>query len=478
MTNVRKIGFILGPVLFFALLSLQEVSPLEPTAWKVLAMTAWMVTWWITEAIPIPVTAILPMVLLPLLQIFNIREATASYADPIIFLFMGGFLIALGLEKHHLHTRIALNLIKITGTNSNGIVLGFMLATAFLSMWISNTAATVMMLPIAMSIIELIPRNQPELAKSHDFKMFALCLMLGVAYAANIGGTATIIGTPPNIVLVGFAQTMLHQDLSFSKWLLIGLPFAATMLLLTFFMLTRFLYPSKMGSISGSRQVVDQKIRELGPVSTAEKRVSLVFGLTALSWIFRSPLNQLIGQNILNDTIIAMTGGILMFIVPSGNGKALLSWKDSKRLAWGILLLFGGGLTLAKSLEEAGIIQIIGQSIQENGSFGVLLVLFLLITVMLFMTELMSNVALATIFIPVVIGIAGGLGVEPLYFAIPVTLASSCAFMMPISTPPNAIVFSSGFIRMDQMVKAGVWLNLISIFILMILGSSIVRWIY
>ena len=478
MNKVQKIGFILGPVLFFVLLSLQNREPFDPIAWKVLAMASLMVVWWITEAIPIPATALLPMILLPLLQVFPIRESAAPYADPIIFLFMGGFLIALGLEKHNLHTRIALNLIRITGTNANGIVLGFMIATAFLSMWISNTATTVMMLPIAMSIVELIPRNQPELAKTRGYKMFALALMLGVAYSANIGGTATIIGTPPNVVLVGYAQTMLQHDLSFSKWLGIGLPFAISMLVLTYLVITRILYPSKMGSVSGSREVVNQKLKELGPISLAEKRVSFVFGLTALSWIFRSPLNQLIGQNILNDTIIAMSGGLLMFIIPSGNGKALLGWKDTKRLAWGILLLFGGGLALAKAMETAGIIQIIGQSIQENSAMGIVLVLFLLVTVMLFMTEIMSNVALATIFIPVVIGIAQGLGVEPLHFAIPVTLASSCAFMMPISTPPTAIVFSSGFIKMDQMVRAGIILNLISILMLILLSTTLIEWIY
>jgi len=418
------------------------------------------------------------MVLLPIMKVFSIDQSTAPYADPIIFLFMGGFLIALGLEKHKLHTRIALNLVKITGTNANGIVLGFMLATAFLSMWISNTATTVMMLPIAMSVIELIPKNQPELAKSNEFRLFALSLTLGIAYAANIGGTATIIGTPPNVVLVGYAHELIQHDLSFSRWLGIGLPFAGIMLMITYYMLTRVLYRSKIGSISGSKDVVIQKLQELGAYSTAEKRVTLIFGLTAFAWIFRSPINQLIGQNVLNDTIIAMTGGIMMFIVPAGDGKRILSWKDTNKMAWGILILFGGGLTLAAAMQDTGIIQLIGDSIKNSNTLGIVVVLFLLITVMLYMTELMSNVALTTIFIPVVIGIAKGLGADPLLFAVPVTLAASCAFMMPISTPPNAIVFSSGFIRMNQMVKAGFWLNIISIIILMILSTTLVKLLY
>jgi len=440
-----------------------------------------MIIWWVTEAIPIYVTALLPMVCLPLLGIFSIAESTVSYANPIIFLFMGGFIIAIGLEKHNLHSRIALNLIKLTGTNVNGIILGFMLATAFLSMWISNTATTVMMLPIAMSVINLLQKPVADHSISEQsFRKFSLGLMLSIAYAANIGGTATIIGTPPNVVLAGYIRQFYQIDLDFSKWLMIGFPVSFTLLFITYFLITRVLFPSRIGTIPGSSQLVEDQLKALGKFTKEEKLVAIVFTLTAASWILRKPINQLIGQNLLNDTIIAMTGGILMFLMPVKFKKAefLLNWEDMKRLPWGILILFGGGLTLAKGLQETGIIQLIGSNIAGMPDISLWVMLLLLTSVMLFMTELMSNVALTTIFIPVVIGIANGLGINGLIFAIPVTLAASCAFMMPISTPPNAIVFSSGQIRIKDMMRAGFILNLISILVLMLAAYTVIQWVY
>lgn len=473
----------MGPLFFLVITIISNVEILEQNAWYVIGLAAWMVTWWISEAAPIPVTALLPLFLFPVLGVFPIVESTAPYASPIIFLFMGGFLIALGLQKHGLHKRIALNLIRLTGTSANGIILGFMIATAFLSMWISNTATTVMMLPIAMSVINLIVENDKTKAdenKQHSLQLFALALLLSIAYAANIGGTATIIGTPPNVVLVGYLKQMLEYDMDFSKWLLIGLPFSIILLILTYFILTRFLFPNRLGVIEGSTALIKDQLGKLGRMSREENLVAFIFALTAFGWIFKKFINLALGGEYLNDTITAMAGGVLMFLMPVDikKGHFLMNWEDTVKLPWGILILFGGGLCLAKGMEVTGLIQLIGDSIAGNKQIALWLVITLLIITMLFMTELMSNVALTTIFIPVVIGIAISIGIDPLLVAIPVTLASSCAFMMPISTPPNAIVFSSGRIKMKEMVKAGFVLNIVSILVLMFATYTIIQWVF
>jgi sodium-dependent dicarboxylate transporter 2/3/5 len=478
---VKYIGLIIGPVLFFILSNLQSEN-LSSEAWKVLGLGIWMVIWWATEAAPIPATALLPIVVYPLSNVASVTEATAPYASPIIFLFMGGFLIALGLEKHNLHKRIALNLIKITGTHANGIILGFMISTAFLSMWISNTATAVMMLPIAMSVIGLMESSDKRLSHpdhQKSFSMFSLGLLLSIAYSANVGGTATIIGTPPNVVLVGFLNEFLGYEVEFSQWLLIGIPISVVLLGLVYIMLTRVLYPNNLGVIEGSAEVIQQQLTNLGKLSKEEKLVTIVFTLTACGWIFKQYINMAIGSPLLNDTVTAMAGGVLMFIVPVKlrKGKFLMKWSDTKRLPWGILILFGGGLSLARGMESTGLIQLIGDSIAGN-NFSIVILTTLLITTMLFMTEVMSNVALTTIFIPVVLGIAQGLSIEPLGVAIPVTLAASCAFMMPISTPPNAIVFASGRIKIKQMMQAGFLLNLISILVLAIAAFTIIKWVF
>lgn len=477
MKRLNWLLILLGPIIFIIVLRFQDSQYLTPEIWRVLALTAWMVTWWITEAVPIPVTALLPMIMLPLLQIFKIADATAPYASPIIFLFMGGFMIAIALEKHNLHLRIALNLIKITGTSGNGIILGFMLSTALLSMWISNTATAVMMLPVATSVISLLLENtEPDKA----YKNFALSLMLSIAYAANIGGTITLIGTPPNIVMAGYLRQMLGYEMQFSQWLLMGIPTGLLLLFTCYFLLTRVLFPNRMKNIEGSEQVIMNKLHQLGAVSREEMLVMIIFAITALCWIFKSQLNQAIGVDLLSDTTIAMAGGALMFIVPVNfrGSTSLLQWEDTTKLPWGILILFGGGMCLAKSLEEVGIIQLIGDAVSNYHGTSLLVLTFVVTAIVLLMTELMSNVALVAIFIPVVIGVSNGLDVNPLILVIPATLASSCAFMMPISTPPNAIVFASGHIRMRDMMKAGIWLNIVAIIILTMATSWLVNLIF
>ena len=484
-------GFLLGPVLFLILINVVTLpESLAPNAGTVMAIGTWMVIWWITEAVPLFVTALLPLVLFPLLGVADMTATAAPYANPIIFLFMGGFLIALAMEKRNLHTRIALNLIRVTGTHANGIILGFMLATAFLSMWISNTAATVMMLPIALSVVNLLRENNPG-DTPKGYGKFALALMLCIAYSANIGGTATIIGTPPNVVFLGYMKQFYDRDIAFGQWLLIGIPFTVIMLTATFFLTTRVLFPHGLGKLAGSAQLVRDKLKALGAMSKAEKLVGVIFFLTAACWIFQQNINEFLClllndtqevacRSYLNNTNIAMAGGVLMFITPVNlaEHEFVLDWQSTEKLPWGILLLFGGGLCLANGMEKTGIIQFVGDQIAQGPDMAFWILILLLTTFMLFMTEFMSNVALTVIFLPVVLGIADGLQVEPVYLAIPVTLASSCAFMMPVSTPPNAVVFSSGHIKIMDMVKAGFFLNIISIILLLLLSVTLLPLVF
>ncbi len=470
----KKIGLFLGPVAFLCILLLPTLPPLTPEGQGVIAVAIWMLTWWISEAAQLPVTALLPIILLPLLGISkNIEEATSSYANPVIFLFMGGFMIALALEKWNLHRRIALSIVQRIGTNADGILLGFMLATAFLSMWISNTATAVMMLPIASSMIKILKDSLPE----EDPKManFSLVMMLGIAYSANIGGVATIVGTPPNSVLASIFLGQYGYEISFANWFVIGLPFSTLLLLLTYVILVKIIYPNHLGRFEASEAIIQEELDKLGKPSLGERLTLLVFVLTASLWIFRGGINWLVPGLGLNDPMIAMLGTVVLFILPVSwkQGKFILSWEDTKNLPWGILLLFGGGLSLAAAMEKTGLIQLIAGSVSEQRGLDIFWITFLLSFTVLMLTEVMSNVALVTVMIPVVAGIAISLGENPLLFTIPVTMASSCAFMLPMATPPNAIVFASGNIEVSQMIKAGIYLNIISVVVIMLVCWTI-----
>jgi len=432
---------------------------------NVLAVAAWMLVWWILEVFPIFITALLPMVFFPALGILSVSETFMPYASPIIFLFLGGFIIALAMEERRLHERISYGLIKLTGTKPQQIVLGFMVATALVAMWISNTATAVMLLPIALSVSRLMEEQSSDKALLSRFR---LVLMLGIAYAANIGGTMTLIGTPPNLVFAGYYFETFGVDFPFSRWFIFGVPTGATLLFITYHLLTKVIYPIKGQEVEGVKELIQEKWTALGKMTRPEIAVLAVFTLTVSLWIFAQPLNSLIGQRVFNNTNIAMFGGILMFVTPVNFKKSefILEWKSTVKLPWGILLLFGGGLALAKGLDTAGIIQIIGDYIANSMSLSPLFLVIILTAFAVFATELMSNVALVTVLLPVVIGIGQSTGVDPLLLAIPVTLAASCAFMMPISTPPNAVVYSSGYVNVKQMMRAGIWLNLISIAII------------
>lgn len=466
------LALLSGP-LFFAFALLINPFGLDEQANKVLAVAFLMIAWWIAEALPMPAVALLPLVLFPFMGIAKISEAAAPYANEVVFLFMGGFMIGLGIEKWNLHKRIALSIVQFTGTNGNRIILGFILATGMISMWLSNTATTMMMLPIAASVISVVVsknENNPQL------RHFAVCMMLAIAYAANFGGIATIIGTPPNVAYASFVSKQLNNDISFSAWMLIGLPVSICLLFSLYFVLIK-LFPSKIDSNEEMKLLIKDELAALGPMTIPEKRVLYIFLTTAALWIFRDLINKLDLVK-LDDNMIAVFGGLLMFIVPAGKGikqnERILVWSDTSRMAWGILLLFGGGITLAAALEKAGLIKMLGNWLAGFSGSSVVILVIAITVISLFISEVMSNVAQVIVFAPVVTGIATATAVDPYMLGIPMTLAASCASMMPMGTPPNAIVFSSGHLKMNEMMKAGLVMNLISIILIILSGLFLV----
>lgn len=472
MNTSKRLGLFLGPILFLIVLLL-PTPLLNKEGDAVIAVALWMVIWWISEAVSISVTALLPLLLFPLLDIMPIAEVGNNYGSPIIFLFFGGFVMALALEKVNLHRRIALNIIKITGTTPNKVVLGFMIATAALSMWISNTATAVVMLPIAMSVIKLLVDDSDGFTQKD--KNFSISVMLGIAFSANAGGIATVIGTPPNSILIGLLENEYQIEISFLKWMAFGLPFSIIMIALSYITLVHLIFPSKGLNFTASKEVIKNELEKLGPTAPKEKMVLVIFGVTVSLWIFRTLINAALPNLGLTDTMISIFAAIALFSIPFNlkKGDFILQWKDTEKLAWGILILFGGGLALANGMSVTGIVDRVSQAIAA-GNFSVSMTAGLLIVLMLFMTELMSNVALVAVLAPVVAGIAIGLGLPIVYLLIPVTMASSCAFMLPMATPPNAIVFASGFIEVKDMVKAGIILNLVAVLLLILLFEFII----
>ncbi|MDC6351292.1 DASS family sodium-coupled anion symporter [Zeaxanthinibacter sp. PT1] len=472
MALSKKIGLLLGPALFFLILML-PFDLVSDSGDRVIAVALWMITWWITESVSISVTALLPLFLFPLLKIMPIGEVGANYGSPIIFLFFGGFVLALALEKVNLHKRIALNIIRITGTTPNRVVLGFMIATAALSMWISNTASTVVMLPIALSVIKLLINDADGFTK--DDQNFALSVMLGIAFSANAGGIATVIGTPPNSVLIGLLENEYNIQISFLKWMTLGLPFSIVLLTICYLVLVKWMFPNKQLKFDASHEVIQDELEKLGPTTGKEKMVLSIFGLTVFLWIFRTVINGIFPWLELSDTLISMMGAISLFAIPFNykKGDFILGWQDTEKLAWGILILFGGGLALANGMSVSGIVDMVSAAIATS-NVSILVTAAMLIFLMLFMTELMSNVALVAVLAPVVAGIAIGLNIPMLHLLIPVTIASSCAFMLPMATPPNAIVFASGYIQVHQMARVGIILNLIAVVLLVMLFEWVI----
>jgi sodium-dependent dicarboxylate transporter 2/3/5 len=443
------------------------INPLSlaNNASTVLTIAILMVSLWVTDALPMPVVAILPLILFPLLKISTLEETSKSYANPVIFLFFGGFMLGLAIEKLDLHKRIALNIIKKTGTSGDKIVLGFILATGLLSMWLSNTATTMMMYPIALSVIAVISQNKQEGA---NYGHFNLTIMLAIAYAANIGGIATIIGTPPNVAYIGYFQSKYNTDLDFMSWMLLCTPIAILLLIALYFVMVKWLYPNHIKYDLSSQNLMHDQIKTLGPITIPEQRVLIVFLVTAVMWIFRSLINNSQQLFKLDDTIIALMAALALFVIPSGVKKsseketALLVWSDTNKMAWGILLLFGGGICLAEALEKVGLIQILGQWLSDSTA-NIFLLVFMIAVISIFISEVMSNVAQVIVFAPVVSSMAEAMNINPLLLGIPMTLAASCAGMLPMGTPPNAIVFASNHIKMIEMIKVGFAMNLIAI---------------
>lgn len=455
-----------------AALLLYFINPFHVSeqACRVLGVAALMITWWVTEALPMPVVALVPLVLFPLLQINTIKETSKSYGNENIFLFMGGFMLGLAIEKWGLHRRIALNIVRKTGTSGNRIVLGFILAAGFLSMWLSNTATTMMMFPIALSVIHVMQENKQE----GNYANFNLCLMLAIAWASNYGGISTIIGTPPNTSFVNYFEERYKVDIGFADWMLVCAPVAILLMIALYFLSTRFLFPNHIKASTAAREYINGEVSLLGKLKVPEKRVLAIFATTAFLWILKDPINKMQGLFKLEDSIIAIIGGIALFICPAGNKNKLvqtaeaenkenlLKWNDTKEMAWGILLLFGGGIALADALEKAGLIQQLGGWLAQYAGGGILLI-FIITLLSVFISEVMSNIAQVLVFAPVVCSLADSIGMNPLLLGIPMTLGASCANMLPMGTPPNAIAFSSGHIKLKDMLKAGLVMNIVAI---------------
>jgi sodium-dependent dicarboxylate transporter 2/3/5 len=475
----RTVGLILGPALFGTMLLLDPPGAMAPGAWHTAAVGILMATWWITEAIPIPATALLPLVLFPVLGTASIGDAAAPYANPIIFLFLGGFILALAMQRWELHRRVALTVVLALGTRPHRLVLGFMVATAGLSMWVSNTATTVMMMPIGLSVIALVARPDGEGASELPGRLnFGTALMLGIAYAASIGGIGTLIGTPPNAFMAGYLQTSYGYEIGFARWMLVGVPLSAIALPLAWLVLTRLAFPIRIQGVPGGRARIREELRELGAVSPGERRVGVVFLLTAAAWITRPLLDAYVPG--LSDAGIAMTAALALFLLPVHwrSGTFVMTWEDTADLPWGVLLLFGGGLSLAATVTSSGLAEAIGTGLAGLEAWPTAILVITVTGVIVFLTELTSNIATTAAFLPILGPLAVALGENPLLLVIPAALGASCAFMIPVATPPNAIVYGSGYITVPQMVRAGIGLNLLLIALISALAYTVILWIF
>ncbi len=464
-TEKRKVAALLaGPLAFILVWHFFDPEGLPEAGLAVLACACWIAIWWITEAIPIAVTALLPIVLFPLLGGLDLPSTTAAYGHRFVFLYLGGFIVAMAIQRWDLHRRIALNIINAIGTDVKFIILGFMLATAFLSMWISNTATAVMMLPIGMAIIAQLNDN-PKTEENENL-IFGKALMLAIAYSASIGGIATLIGTPPNLVLAGIVQELYQIDITFAQWFKFGLPISLLLLAICWYYLTSLAFTFKQKSFPGGRAEIQRLLRELGKTSREERIVLCVFVLTALCWITRSFLLEKIFPSI-DDTIIAMAAGILLFVLPAEGGtRRIITWEEAVKLPWGIILLFGGGMALAAGFIESGLAVWIGSQMTLLQGVSLIVLIFILIASVNFLTEITSNLATTAMLLPILAPMAKSIEVHPYTLLVSATVAASCAFMLPVATPPNAVVFGSGYLRIPDMVRTGIWMNLISICIL------------
>ncbi|MTH64182.1 SLC13 family permease [Paracoccus shanxieyensis] len=473
--------------LTYALLGAAE--GLSPDGRVVAAMGVLMAVWWMTEALPLSATALLPIVLIPAFTERTVAEATAAYGNTIVFLFLGGFLIAIAMEKWNLHRRIALLTLSRVGVQPRQIILGMMLATGFLSMWVSNTATVLMMLPIGLSVLTLVidrtTTQSPDeidtegsiadMVRDPQVRAFGVCLMLAIAWSASIGGLGTLLGSPPNAIVAGYAADELGRPIGFLEWMMLGTPLALAFILIAWWLMTRVLYRFDLPEIPGGRAMINEQIADLGPMSQGERMVLYVFLGAAFLWVVPGLLSTIpaIGAampwlDALDDTAIAIGAGIAMFLLPGkGRGQMVLTWQDAEKgLPWGVLLLFGGGLSLASAVGASGLDGWIGTQVEGLGTLPTLLLVAAVVTMILFLTEVTSNTATAATFIPILGGVALGIGADAMTLLIPAALAATCAFMLPVGTPPNAIVFGTGKVTIAQMARGGLVLNLVGILLI------------
>jgi sodium-dependent dicarboxylate transporter 2/3/5 len=476
LARYQVVGRILGPVVFVLMLLMggdQEV--MNPGAWHAAAVGLWMAIWWATEAIPVPVTAFLPLVLFEPLGIMPLKAAAAPYANPTIFLFLGGFIMALAVERWNLHRRIALAILDRTGTDGRRLIGGFMFVCAMLSMWMTNTSTTMMLLPIVLSVIAVIRDHVPDLSDRAQAD-FQIAMLLGLAYAASIGGLATLVGTPPNALLIGFMAENYGTEISFARWMLVGVPVTVILLPVAWLLLTRVLHPVNIPANAAVQAHLHKLRAELGPMTKPERRVAVVFGTVIFCWMFRGPLTSWLGIDGVTDPGIVIAAAVVLFMLPSGDAAQphLMTWHDVLRLPWGVLILFGGGLSLAAAVSESGLALWLGESLAPLNAVGTVALIVAAVALVIFLTELTSNLATAATLLPVMGAIALQAGMPPLLLTVPITIAASCAFMLPVATPPNAIVFATGRISIPQMARAGLLLNLICIVMISIIAMFLV----
>ena len=467
--NFKKIGLFLGPLLFILTRLFFSSEGLTDEANAVLASTLWIAVWWITETIPIAATSLLPIILFPLSGALPLTETSSSFGHPYVFLYLGGFILALAIEKWNLHKRIALNIIKLIGTDLKKIILGFMLATAFLSMWISNTATAVMMLPIGIAII----KQMKDLKSTTDDEnlIFGKALMLSIAFSASIGGISTLIGTPPNLVFAGIVQELYNIEISFLKWIALGLPISIILLTISWFYLTRVAFSFSQNNFDQGKVEIKRQLAELGKMSYEEKAVLFIFLITGTAWISRTFFLNLFLPR-LDDSIIALLSGISLFLISTGKkykDQKIMYWNDAVKLPWGILLLFGGGLAIASGFKSSGLAIWIAENLSQLNDFSLFIILMVVIAAVNFLTEITSNIATTAMLLPILAPTALILGVHPYILMVGATLAASCAFMLPVATPPNAVVFGSNYLKISDMVRVGILMNIISIIIIFLM---------
>ncbi|GAB3282325.1 SLC13 family permease [Parasphingorhabdus pacifica] len=475
------IGRFLGPILAIITYFVLPTEGLSPEGRGAAAVGVLMAVWWVCEALPLAATALLPIVLFPLLGVSDVEEATAPYANDIVFLFMGGFMLALGMQRWGLHRRIALRTVLAVGTRPIRVVGGFMVATGFLSMWVSNTATTVLMLPIGMSVLTLVfehLRGEGS-ADESGARTFSTCLMLAIAYSASIGSLATLIGTPPNLFMAGFLSETYGIEIGFGQWMLFGLPLAIVLMLVAWFLLTRVIFRTTLTDIPGGRELFRGELAKLGPMGRGERTVLIVFVCTALLWIVRKPLSDLLPALNLSDAGIGILAALVLFAIPihPREGVFALDWAAMKNLPWGVLLLFGGGLSLASAIQSSGLDQFIGNQVGALSWVPVVVLVVVAVIAVILLTELTSNTATAATFLPILAGVALGLNIDVLLLVVPAAVAATCAFMLPVATPPNAIVFGSGYVTIPQMVKAGWTLNLTALVLIPVSVYGLGVWV-